>query len=139
MTTYAVTGASGHLGRLAIEALIARGIAPGEIVAIARSVGKISDLADKGVVVRFGDYDDASTLDAALQGVDNLLLVSASEPGKRVPQHEAVIGSAKGAGVSFIAYTSLLGATHDEQPSRGRACRDRSGPCRFGHSLHPAT
>ena len=119
MTTYAVTGASGHLGRLAVEALITRGIAPADIVAIARSVGKISDLADKGVTVRFGDYDDAASLDAALVGVNNLLLVSASEPGKRVPQHQAVITAAQSAGVSFIAYTSLLGATTTSNPLAG--------------------
>jgi len=119
MTTYAVTGASGHLGRLAVEALITRGIAPADIVAIARSVGKISDLSDKGVTVRFGDYDDAASLDAALAGVNNLLLVSASEPGKRVPQHQAVITAAQSAGVSFIAYTSLLGATTTSNPLAG--------------------
>ena len=72
MTTYAVTGASGHFGRLAIEALIARGIAPADIVAIARSTDKVADLADRGVDVRHGDYDDAPSLDAALAGVDQL-------------------------------------------------------------------
>lgn len=119
MTTYAVTGASGHFGRLAVEALIARGIAPADIVAIARSFGKISDLADKGVVVRFGDYEDAASLDAALAGVDNLLLVSSSEIGKRAAQHQAVIAAAELASVSHIAYTSLLGAPTTSNPLAG--------------------
>jgi NAD(P)H dehydrogenase (quinone) len=119
MTTYAVTGASGQLGRLAVEALISRGVAPADIVAIARSIGKISDLADKGVTVRFGDYDDAASLDAALKGVDTLLLVSASEPGKRAPQHQAVITAAENAGVGHIAYTSILGATTTSNPLAG--------------------
>lgn len=119
MTSYAVTGASGHFGRLAVEALISRGIAPADIVAIARSIGKISDLADKGVTVRFGDYDDAASLDAALKGVDHLLLVSASQPGKRAPQHQAVISAAENSGVGHIAYTSILGATTTSNPLAG--------------------
>lgn len=119
MTTYAVTGASGHLGRLVIEALIARGIAPADIVAIARSTGKVSDLADKGVTVRFGDYDDDASLDAALKGADRLLLVSASEPGKRVAQHQAVITAAKNSGVGHLVYTSLLAAPTTTNPLAG--------------------
>jgi len=37
MAIYAVTGASGHLGRLAIQQLLARGVLPSEIVAVVRS------------------------------------------------------------------------------------------------------
>jgi NAD(P)H dehydrogenase (quinone) len=119
MTTYAVTGASGQFGRLAIEALIARGIAPSDIVAIARTTSKVADLAALGVVVRFGDYDDAASLDAALAGIDRLLLVSSNEFGKRAEQHEAVIAAAEKAGVSHIAYTSLLGAPTTSNPIAG--------------------
>jgi len=42
--------------------------------------------------------------------VDVLLLVSASDPGRRVPQHAAVIDAAKAAGVRRIVYTSILRA-----------------------------
>jgi len=38
------------------------------------------------------------------------VLVSASEPGKRTPQHQAVISAAEAAGVQRIVYTSLLKA-----------------------------
>ncbi|WP_062302626.1 NmrA family NAD(P)-binding protein [Demequina subtropica] len=116
MTTYAVTGASGHLGRLVVESLLARGVAAADIVAIARTTSKAQDLADRGVELRFGDYDDAASLDAALAGVDRLVLVSASEVGRRVAQHEAVIGAAERAGVSRIVYTSLLGAATTSNP-----------------------
>ncbi|WP_062463607.1 NmrA family NAD(P)-binding protein [Demequina soli] len=116
MTTFAVTGASGQLGRLVVESLIARGVAASDVVAIARTTAKAADLADRGVDVRFGDYDDAASLDAALAGVDRLVLVSASEVGKRVAQHEAVIAAAERAGVSRIVYTSLLGATTTSNP-----------------------
>ena len=60
--------------------------------------------------VRQGDYDRPDTLDAALAGVERLLLVSSSEIGKRAPQHQAVIDAAIRAGVSLVAYTSLLHA-----------------------------
>ena len=119
MTTYAITGANGQLGHLAVEALIARGTAPANIVAIARSVDKISDLADKGVVVRHGDYNDHASLDAALVGVDRLLLVSGTEFGKRAQQHAAVIAAAERAGVGHLAYTSILGAPTTSNPLAG--------------------
>lgn len=110
MTTFAVTGTSGHLGRLIVESMLARGVAAADIVAIARTTAKVSDLAERGVQVRFGDYKDAASLDAALDGVTRLVLVSSSEVGKRSAQHAAVIDAAERAGVSRIVYTSILKA-----------------------------
>jgi len=119
MTTYAVTGTSGQFGRFAVEALIARGVAPTDIVAIARTTDKVADLATRGVTVRHGDYDDAASLDAALAGVDRLLLVSSNEFGKRAEQHAAVIAAAERAEVSHLAYTSILGAPTTSNPIAG--------------------
>ncbi len=116
MTTYAVTGATGHLGRLVIEELLARGVPAADVVAVVRNPGKATDLAAHGVQVREGDYDRAETLPAALAGVDRLLLVSGSEVGRRVPQHTAVIEAAKAAGVQRVAYTSLLKADSTTLP-----------------------
>lgn len=107
---YAVTGATGHLGRLAIESLLERGTPANQIVAVVRDPAKAADLAERGVVVRSGDYNHPDTLTAALAGVDTLLLVSGTEFGQRQAQHIAVINAAKAAGVHRIAYTSLLRA-----------------------------
>lgn len=103
---YAVAGASGQLGRLALAELVAR-VGADKVVALARDPGK---LADAGVAVREADYDRPETLVPALAGVERLLLISGNAVGARVPQHEAVIAAAKAAGVGLVAYTSILHA-----------------------------
>lgn len=115
-TTYAVTAASGKLGRLAVEALLAKGVPAGDVVAVVRTPAKVADLAARGVVVRAGDYADRASLDAAFVGVDRLLFVSGSEPGARIAQHTNVVEAAKTAGVSRIAYTSILRADTSTSP-----------------------
>lgn len=106
MTTIGVTGATGHLGRLTIEALLGSGIEPGNIAAIVRDPARAQDLSERGVQVRRGDYSEASSLPGAVAGIDNLLLVSGNEFGQRVAQHAAVIDAARAAGVSRVVYTS---------------------------------
>lgn len=105
----AVTGATGQLGRFVIDALLKK-VPAGEIVAAVRTPAKAADLAALGVIVRQADYGQPETLEAAFAGVDKLLLISGSEVGQREAQHKAVIEAARAAGVSFIAYTSLLHA-----------------------------
>ena len=107
--TIGITGASGQLGQRVIETLLKK-VPASQIIAIARTPDKIQHLAAKGVEVRQADYDQPETLASAFAGVDTLLLISASEIGKRVPQHQAVIEAAKAAGIKFLAYTSLLHA-----------------------------
>lgn len=107
---YAITGASGQLGRLVIQQLIARGVPAGQIVALVRTPAKAADLAALGVQLRTADYSQPATLGPALAGVQRLLLVSSSEVGQRTAQHQAVIDAARAAGVGFVAYTSLLRA-----------------------------
>lgn len=69
MPTYAVTGASGHLGRLAVQELLARAVPAADVVAIMRTRGKAADLGDRGVQVRAADYSRPESLVAALTGV----------------------------------------------------------------------
>lgn len=104
--TIAITGATGQLGRLVVNKLKSK-VSADDIVALARSPKKTANL---GVTVREADYDKTRTLDQALVGVDTLLLISASEIGKRAAQHRNVIAAAKKAGVKWMVYTSLLHA-----------------------------
>ncbi|SDJ04311.1 NAD(P)H dehydrogenase (quinone) [Frankineae bacterium MT45] len=105
--TIVVTGATGKLGRLAVEALLERGVPAAEIVATGRSTEKLSHFADRGITVRRADFDDPASLAAAFAGADRLLLVSGNEVGQRPAQHGRAIDAAKAAGVQLIAYTSI--------------------------------
>ncbi|MDM0055249.1 SDR family oxidoreductase [Variovorax fucosicus] len=105
----AITGATGQLGRLVIEALLPK-IPAAQIVAAVRSPEKAKNLAALGVQVRQADYAQPATLEAAFQGVEKVLLISSSEVGQRAAQHRAVIEAAAKAGVKLIAYTSILRA-----------------------------
>jgi NAD(P)H dehydrogenase (quinone) len=105
-----VTGATGHLGRLVVEALLDRGVPGGQIVATGRRTEALADLAERGVVVRRADFDDPASLREAFTGAERLLLVSGSEPGRRIEQHGNAIEAAKAAGVRHIAYTSIVRA-----------------------------
>lgn len=106
----AVTGVSGHLGRLVVESLLADGIQAERIVAVVREPEKIADLAARGIEIRRADYAQPATLEAAFKGVERLLLVSSNQLGERASQHENVAAAARKAGVSFLAYTSILKA-----------------------------
>lgn len=106
---YAITGATGQLGRLVIDALL-RTTPPDRIVAAVRDPGRAADLAERGVLVREADYERPDTLAQAFAGVERLLLVSSNALGRRVAQHRACIDAAAANGVGLLAYTSVLHA-----------------------------
>ncbi|MGV9855373.1 SDR family oxidoreductase [Streptomyces sp. NPDC003442] len=103
-----VTGATGHLGRLVVEGLLEK-VPADQITAVVRDTAKAADLADRGVRLHVADYNRPETLAGAFATGDKVLLISGSEVGQRVPQHQAVIDAAKEAGVALFAYTSILG------------------------------
>lgn len=103
-----VTGATGHLGRLVVEALLDAGVPAERIVAAGRDTAKIADFAERGVTVRAIDYEDPASLRAAFVGAERVLLVSSSEVGRRTEQHRNVIEAAQH--VELLAYTSIANA-----------------------------
>ena len=109
MTTYAVTGATGKLGRLVLDELLKQTDAA-NVVALARDPTALQAYDQLGVQVRKADYDDPASLRAAFDGVDRVLLISGNAVGQRERQHGNAIEAAKEAGVSYLAYTSVLNA-----------------------------
>lgn len=105
-----VTGASGHLGGLAIAGLLERGVAAADIIATTRNPDQLADLAAKGVDVRKADFDDKDSLQAAFAGAKRVAIISTNaldDKGTRQRQHLAAVEAAKAAGVERIVYTSL--------------------------------
>ncbi|BCW66920.1 NAD(P)-dependent oxidoreductase [Arthrobacter sp. NicSoilB4] len=108
--TIVITGATGQLGRLVVEALLDQNVPAGHIVAAGRDLAKVADLAERGVQVRKVDYSDPESLRQAFSGAEKVLLISGSEVGQRLEQHRNAITAAKEAGVGLIAYTSIANA-----------------------------
>lgn len=100
-----VTGATGQLGSLIVHHLVRR-VPADQVIGAGRNAAK----APAGVEFRALDYDQPASIEAAMKGVDRVVLVSGNEVGKRVPQHQAVIEAAGRAGVRLLAYTSILKA-----------------------------
>lgn len=103
---YAITGASGQLGRKVVKSLL-KHVPASEIVALARDPSRIADL---GVQGRAADYMVPSSLDDAFKGIRTLLLISTNSMETRKQEHANVIAAARKAGVKRFVYTSLLHA-----------------------------
>ena len=110
--TIVVSGATGNLGRLAVQHLLARGVAASDIVAGGRNASRLAALAEEtGVRTAVFDFTVPATLDAALAGAEKFVLVSSSEVGQRAAQHQNAIDAAVRAGVRQLVYTSAPKAT----------------------------
>jgi len=112
----AVTGSTGALG-----GLVARSLAGADfrldLRLLVRDAARAPDIECD---VRVCEYADEETSVAALQGVDTLLMVSASEAEDRREQHRTFIRAAARAGVRHIVYTSFSGAASDATFTLGR-------------------
>ncbi len=109
MTSIAITGASGKLGRATLQFLASRNVSSANVFPVIRDVAKGSDLAARGFQVRRGDYTDPASLEAAFKGIDRLLFISTSALGEeRMLHHRNVVAAARRAGVGHIVYTSVI-------------------------------
>ncbi len=91
-----------------MELLLEKG--QGKIIAGTRKPEKLADLAARGVEVRQADFEDAKSLEAALAGVDRVLIISTDaidRPGRRLAQHRTAVSAAVSAGVKHAVYTSM--------------------------------
>jgi NAD(P)H dehydrogenase (quinone) len=108
MGTLAVTGATGGLGGRVARRLADRGVAQRLVV---RDPAGAPELP--GAEVVRAAYGDGEAMRRALDGVDTLLLVSASEDVDRVRLHTGAVDAAVAAGVRRIVYTSFLACAPD--------------------------
>lgn len=105
-----VTGATGGLGKETIESLLTT-FPAADIAALVRDISKATDLVQRGVDVRQGDYFNYPALVQAFQGIEKVLLVSSVAFTDRVSQHRNVIDAAKESGVKHLFYTSIQRST----------------------------
>ncbi|MCP9770456.1 SDR family oxidoreductase [Lacihabitans sp. LS3-19] len=110
-----ITGATGQLGRGIIENLL-KTTPSSEITAFVRDETKAADLKALGVTLKVGTYQDSDSLEAAMSGIDKVLLISSADFVDRIGQHKNVINAAKKAGVKQIFYTGVSIKDMDASP-----------------------
>jgi uncharacterized protein YbjT (DUF2867 family) len=98
-----VTGATGHVGAELVRLLAEQG-APAR--ALVHSPDKAAPIQRLGLEVAVGDFEQPDTLDAAMNGCEQLFLLSPATP--RQPQQEHyVIDAARRAGVEHVVKQSV--------------------------------
>lgn len=105
-----VTGATGGLGGAVVEHLLRR--VPADRIGVSvRDVTRAGHLADRGVRVRQGSYEDPAALRTAFAGATQVLLVSGNDPTADLAHlHRTAVEAAVTAGARRILYTSQHGA-----------------------------
>lgn len=107
MSKIVITGATGHFGKATIQHLLNKGADASQIIGLVRDEAKATDLLEKGVTIKIGDYDDPASLVSAFEGAEKVLLISGTDLENRAKQHQNVIDAAKQAGAKHILYTSI--------------------------------
>ena len=119
-----VSGASGQLGGLVVDELLARGFSPSDLILVSRTPVELERYAAMGASTRFGDFTQPESLASAYEGGDRLLLISLNTRGNPNPRvaserpalHRAAIDAAVAAGVQHIVYTSFVDADDNVSP-----------------------
>jgi uncharacterized protein YbjT (DUF2867 family) len=101
-----VTGATGTAGSEVVRALELRGA---RVRAFVRDPERARDLFGDTVELAVGDFADPTSVRAALDGVDTVLLSCADDP-RRVEWESGAIDAAAAAGVQRIVKLSTIGA-----------------------------
>ena len=104
-----VTGATGRVGSEIVRALVA---ARAPVRAFVRDRERAAEILGPDVELAVGDFGDRSSVRAALDGVDALLLSCADDP-RRVDWERAAIDEAIDAGVGRVVKLSTIGAAPD--------------------------
>jgi NAD(P)H dehydrogenase (quinone) len=98
------------------EALLQK-VPPEQLILVTRRPDSLAGLETLGVRVRYGDFDDAGSLEAAFAGGEKMLLISTLDVGeRRCRQHRTAIEAAVAARVRHVVYTSSVGI-HPRSPA----------------------
>jgi NAD(P)H dehydrogenase (quinone) len=119
-----VSGASGQLGGLVVEELLALGVEPENLILVSRTPDELARYAAMGASTRFGDFTEPESLPTAYAGGTRLLLISLNTRGnpntrvatERVELQRTAIEAAVAAGVRHIVYTSFVDAERNVSP-----------------------
>ena len=103
-----VTGATGHIGKLTLQNLLARKVPAHQLAALVRDPDKAQDLKDLGIQLHQGDYQDPASLRRAFQGVEKLVLVPTHAFTDRKQAHANVVEAALQSGVKHIVYMPII-------------------------------
>lgn len=105
----AVTGATGHVGRLVAKELARRGEPMRLLV---RDPARAPEVPGAEVVT--ADYGDPGSIAAALDPGDRVFMVSLHEgPARRVPLHRSFVEVLVARDVAFVVYLSFVNAGPD--------------------------
>jgi len=112
MGKLAIIGSTGHYGGKVIEYLLERDFKPSDIIAIYRNEEKALPLKEKGIEIRYGDYQKDTFSPSVFEGAEKLLFISGLDQDSfnHIQDHMVVIVNARKAGIKHILYTSMAGA-----------------------------
>lgn len=111
-----ITGASGYVGGRIAQLLTEQGK---PLRLMGRDLGKLPTLPNSETVQ--GDYAKPASLDDAFAGIDVAFIVSAyGVEGQRARLHKNAIDAAAQAGVNYVVYLSMQGASPESKSPLAR-------------------
>lgn len=136
---YAVIGATGHIGQVVAERLLAAGH---QVRVIGRSADRLRGLVEQGAVPHTGEFHDVEVLTKAFTGADGVFAMI--PPGYHAPNHLAyqdLVGSAIAraldkARVKFVVNLSSIGAHLEEKTGPIRGLHNQEARLNDMNDLH---
>src|SRR6202521_6288106 len=119
-----VLGASGLTGN-AIASILDNEAADIEVVRAARNKEKVETWKRGGKQAAYLDLDDARTFPAALQGIDQLFLLTGYTIAM-LHQSKTIVDAAADSGLSFIVHQGVFGNGRSTEPHFRLARADRA-------------
>jgi len=111
-----ICGGSGVLGGLAVQAALER-VPAGDLVITSRTPGALAAYAQRGVSVRYADFNEPQSLPGAFDGIERMFMMSVRDGAEPHPdQHGPAIRAARAAGVARIVFPSMPRVDAPEHP-----------------------